>query len=117
MSLIEEFEIVKGDSSDVYMFNSKDYPVFDANWSASYNIREKDVNGTVLVQRDLSLNAASADLVADSNFVFQIYPTESDLLPVGKHFLTVEIKNLSINYREELVQSKIKVLPNGIDNV
>jgi hypothetical protein len=113
-SLIEDLEIIKGDSSKVYLLGSKDVAEFDADWYASYTIRKDNVDGNVVVERALPKNLASGDIFADTKFVFQIYPTESALLTAGKYFLSVQLSNDTLPYRRELIQSKLLVLKEGV---
>ena len=49
------------------------------------------------------------------NFIFQILPTDSEILEVGKKYqVAIEIKNESLNFNVEVAQFKLKILPQYI---
>ena len=51
------------------------------------------------------------------NFIFQILPTDSSLLEVGKKYqVAIEIKNKSLNFNVEVAQFKLKILPQYVLN-
>jgi hypothetical protein len=111
-SLIEDCELIQGDSSPIYFLGSKDSRTLDSNWSAKYTIRQ-DYNSAALVERILPLNSGLGEgdkYTEGTKFVFQIYPSESSILTVGeKYYVGVEIKNSSIPYRQEVAQFRVKV--------
>lgn len=109
MSLIQSIELIQGDSSDIYEFSSDDFPdLGDVNWVSSWNIREKNIDGVVLASGELT---KKTDLTA---FVFQVLPTESSTITPGKQFLTIEVKNTSVNFNLEIVQCYITIKKQGV---
>ena len=114
MSLVQSISMIKGESSDIYMFSSEDYPIFDSNWIANVVIRDNNINGSVVLSRSLSKNTATSTLLADSAFVFQITPTESDMLGVGRFFISIEVRNDTISFNKEIVQTSLTLKESGI---
>lgn len=55
---------------------------------------------------------------ADSFFIFQLMPLQSELLEVKGYTLSVEVKQKDINdnivFRREVLQAKLRMLPQGI---
>lgn len=58
------------------------------------------------------------DTPADSFFIFQLMPFESELLEVGTYILSVEVKEKDINnkiiFRREVLQAKLKMTTQGV---
>ena len=103
-SLIESMELIQGDSSTIYKFGESSGKELDVNWEASFVIIESDPN-TPIISRTLSKDADN------KNFIFQILPTDSVLLEVGKKYqVAIEIKNTSLNFNVEVAQFKLKIL-------
>ena len=112
MSLIKNIEIIQGDSSDIYTFASTSFPDFsDVNWVGAAVIRQSTIDGTVLLTIPLT---KSTD---NTQFVFAINPTDSASLPVGRLYIAIEIKNMALNFRREVVQTVLKVIASGVENV
>lgn len=113
-SKIEDLELIKGDSSDIWFFGLPDNSVLGVNWTAKYAI-VSDFGTASIVERTLDKNSgtgAGDTYTAGTKFVFQISPTESALLTAGeKYIVAVEIKNDTIPYRGEIAQFKIKIKP------
>lgn len=108
-SLIESIELVEGDSSNVYTFGSDDFPdISSVNWDSSLVIREKSITGAVVLTRALLKNQAN------TRFVFQLTPTETDTLNSGRYYLSISVFNLSIDFRREVVQAPLVIKASGI---
>lgn len=116
-SLIEDTEIVQGDSSDIYFLGAKDNRSLSTGWTANYSILA-DFGKSAIVSRALSLNSGTGEgdkYPAGTKYIFQILPTESALLVPGeKYIVTVELANPSIPFKREIVQFKVKVKPQGV---
>ena len=112
MSLIQNaIELIQGDSSDIYEFSSDDFPDLSSiDWVGSFSIREKSVTGTVQTSGTLLKNETN------TAFIFHITPTVSDTLTPGLKFLSIEVKNLSLNFRQEIVQIAMNVKASGVLN-
>lgn len=107
-SLIEDCEIVQGDSSDIYMFGESTGATLDADWEASFTIIAAFGDSPV-IERTLPKDGT------EENFVFQIYPVESAQLTAGvKYIVGVEIRNTTLNYNAEVAQFKMKVLSQAV---
>ncbi len=112
-SLITDGELVQGSSSDITLFNTDMANDLSVGWEARYTIVEK-FGETPLVDRILPLNE-EGDLPANSAFVHQITPSESQALIAGKkYYVSVQIKNDNMPYSEEVAQFKLKILPQGV---
>ena len=104
-SLIDNMDLIQGDSSTIFKFGESTGKVLDDNWSASFAIIETDPN-TPIISRTLSKDDEKL------NFIFQILPTDSEILEVGKKYqVAIEIKNESLNFNVEVAQFKLKILP------
>ena len=109
-SLIESMELIQGDSSTIYKFGESSGKELDVNWEASFVIIESDPN-TPIISRTLSKDADN------KNFIFQILPTDSEILEVGKKYqVAIEIKNTSLNFNVEVAQFKLKILQQYVLN-
>ena len=120
-SLVEDFELVVGDSSDIWMFTSPSVGAFDPNWEAHMAIVEEMEDVSPIVIRQLPLNQellnTDGTIKEEGNkyFVCQITPEESSrLVSETKYFFVVQIKNDTLGYKQELVQCKIKTKKQGI---
>lgn len=120
---MEEIYLIKGDSSDIYEFMSKEIPTLDASWTGSWAISNKLGQAAIQVGA-LSKNQTiyEADQVtvktpADSFFIFQISPTSSELLEAGKYILAVEINqtvDTVVVFRKEVMQNKLIITEQGV---
>ena len=113
-SLIRDDELIRGTSSDINMF-STDMAEDLTGWEATYTISEtlEDVNP--IIRRDLPLNDGTDGTPANSSFVHQILPSESSvLIPNNKYWVSIEIRNPSLNYNAEVAQYKLKIKPQGV---
>ena len=112
MSLIQNtIEIIQGDSSDIYEFSSDDFPDLSSlDWVGTYTVRDKNVKGTILLTGSLTRNEAA------TAFTFQLTPTESATLTPGIRFLSIELKNLVLGFRQEIVQVTLMVKDSGVLN-
>ena len=109
-SLIDNMDLIQGDSSTIFKFGESTGKVLDDNWEASFVIVETDVN-TPIISRTLSKDNEKL------NFIFQILPTDSEILEVGKKYqVAVEIKNETLNFNFEVAQFKLKILPQYVLN-
>lgn len=104
-SLIDNMDLIQGDSSTIFKFGESTGKVLDDNWEASFVIVETDPN-TPVISRTLSKDDTK------NNFIFQILPTDSEKLEVGKKYqVAIEIKNDLLNFNVEVAQFKLKILP------
>lgn len=110
MSLINGITLIKGDSSDIYSFNSPDFTDFsDVNWTGTWTIRDKGLSGPVVKTGSLTKTPDN------SAFVFRLLPDESNI-PASKYFLSIEIANLVEGFRREVVQCALTIKPEGVDS-
>ena len=114
---MEEIILIKGDSSDIYEFISKDLPTLDDSWEASWAITKKmgqnpELTGNLGKNTEI-LNADGSIKYAGNNFfILQLTPQESASLEVGKYYLGVEIRQLDLLnqepiFRREVMQVKL----------
>lgn len=113
-SLIEDIEIVQGDSSAIWFIGLPDgRSLDDGNWTARYVIAPKH-GALPVIDRALPLNSGAGEYdtyTVGTKFVFQILPDESALLTGGtKYAVAVEITNTSINYNGEIARFNAAVL-------
>jgi hypothetical protein len=117
ISLIDDLELIQGDSSDLYFIGVKDNRLFFNGWEAEFAIIE-DFGLSPIVSRILPINTGVGEgdkYTAGSKFIFQITPTESEQLTAGqKYIVSIRIKNDTIPYSKEIAQFKIKIKPAGI---
>jgi len=113
-SLMKDDDLVRGTSSDINMF-STDMADDLTGWEARYTIAETLENDTPIIDRALPLNDGTDGTPVNSAFVHQILPHESLVLePNKKYWVSIEIKNDSIQYNAEVAQYKLKILPQGV---
>jgi hypothetical protein len=113
-SLIQDREIVQGDSSPIWFVGLQDSRLInDGVWSALMIISE-DFGKNNIITRPLPLNSGTGEgdgYQTGTKFIFQILPTESAQLEAGKKYsVTVEVTNTDINYNGEIARFKTKVL-------
>lgn len=120
---MEEIYLIKGDSSDIYEFMSKDIPVLDAEWEATWAISPKlgqaaIQSGTLLKNQTIyEADQVTVKTPANSFFIFQISPTISELLAPGKYVLAVEIAQTvaaEVVFRKEVMQNKLIITEQGV---
>jgi len=73
-----------------------------------------DVNGEFSVQLNLDITLKTP---ADSFFIFQLMPTDSETLLEKTYYLTCEVKQDdagTIKFRKELLQLKLKMIKQGV---
>jgi len=127
-SLLEDFELVVGDSSEVYMllspsvdsFSNED-PLKPSEWECHMAITEELEDTSPVLVRPVPLNE---ELLNDNGtvkepkgkyFVVQITPEESSLLEPGiKYWFVVQVKNDELGYKQELIQCRLKAKKQGI---
>lgn len=113
-SLIGDDDLIRGTSSDINMF-STDMTDDLTGWQAHYTIATELESLTPLVSRALPMNDGTDGTPANSAFVHQILPHESEILEPGiKYWVTIEIKNVAIDYNAEVAQYKLKIKPQGV---
>lgn len=120
-SLLGDFEIVVGDSSEVFTIESPDVVSFDNTWRCYMGITE-ELEETPVILREVPMNAELLDKdgvtvlePANKYFVIQIHPEESALLEYDvKYWFVVQISNDTIGYKQELIQCRLKVKKQGI---
>ena len=116
MSLIEDTELIQGDTSPVYFFKHPDTIVMDDTWTAKYTISDK-MGNTPIIERVLPKNTGGEISVyaVDTRFVFQILESESSQLTSGqKYEVAVQITNSALEYNQEVAQYKLKIKPQGV---
>ena len=79
-SLIQDTELIRGDSSEINMFSTDMADDLSADWEAEYTIAETLGESVPLVRRALPLNDVMGDEPANKYFVHQITPAESVLM-------------------------------------
>ncbi len=115
-SLIEDHELIQGDTSKVYFFRHPDTIVMGNDWSCKYTISDK-MGGTPIIERIIPKNTGGEISVypQDTRFVFQILESESSQLDVGKKYeVAVQITNSTIEFNAEVAQFKLKIKPQGV---
>ena len=118
-SLLEDFEIIVGDSSDVFMLESPNVGSFGAEWSAHMAITS-ELEERPVILRPVPLNEELKDGTtviepAGKYFVVQITPTESSILESDtRYYFVVQIKNDLLGYKKELIQCRLKARKQGI---
>jgi len=115
--------IIKGDSSEIYVFESSDVGTFDASWVARFVV-SATLGSTALLSGSLPKNLASADAEANTQFVLQLTPAQTSVLTEGKYVLTVEVKQLGgsplggspeiVLFRREVMQENLTIKKQGI---
>jgi hypothetical protein len=126
-SLLEDFELVVGDSSEVFMLQSPNVDSFTpANgdptaWKCHMGITEELEDTSPILVRPVPLNEELLDEdgtviePAGKYFVAQITPEESMLLEPGiKYWFVVQVKNDELGYKQELIQCRLKAKKQGI---
>ena len=129
-SLLEDFELVVGDSSEVYMLESGDVNTFapevttpptEPKWKCHMAITEDLEDTSPLLVRPVPLNAELLNVDGTIKepygkyFVVQISPEESALLTYGtKYWFVVQVKNDELGYKQELIQCRLKAKKQGI---
>lgn len=113
-SIIEDMEIVQGDSSDVWYIGMPDGRQLDGgDWFARYVIATAH-GKTPVVNVPLSLNSGTGDgdvSPVGTKFVFRIDPADSAILSGNKKYKAiVELTNTSIKFNREVARFTLKVL-------
>jgi hypothetical protein len=113
-SLIEDIDIVQGDSSAIWFIGLPDGRQLDGgDWTGRYVIAEQH-GATPVIDNVLALNSGIGEgdsYAIGTKFVFQILPADSVLLTGGvKYVVAVEITNSTINYNGEIARFKANVL-------
>ena len=113
-SLIENIDLVQGDSSAIWFFGLPDgRSLDDGNWTGRYVIAPTH-GATPIVDEVLSLNSGIGEgdtYTPGTRFVFQILPAHSALLTGNtKYIVAVELSNNSLNYRGEIARFTVNVL-------
>lgn len=126
-SLLEDFELVVGDSSEVYMLLSPNVPSFGGSiteptkWECHMAITTDLEDTSPVLVRPVPLNLELKDddgiVVEEAGkyFVVQITPEESTLLEAGiKYWFVVQVKNDELGYKQELIQCRMRAKKQGI---
>ncbi len=120
---MDEIILIKGDSSELYQFSSKDVPVLDSTWEGKWAVSSKLGDASILegnlTKNDVIYESDSTTVKtpANSYFIFQITPNECDSLKVGKYILAVEISKIENSvpvHRHELMQVKLNIKEQGV---
>lgn len=114
-SLMSDDELIRGTSSDINMFSTDMTDDLTGGWEATYTIAVELEDPNPIVRRILPLNDGTDGTPANSAFVHQILPSESQILAPGqKYWVTIEIKNPALEYNQEVAQYKLKIKPQGV---
>lgn len=113
VSLISDFNLIKGNSTDIYLLSIKGVYKLSPEWIGEYNI--VDVDNNIIIHGDLMKNEGIENEPDGKYFIFQLVPSQTDLLEAGKKYkLHIKVYNETIYFNKEIVQATIKVLKNGI---
>ena len=118
-SLLEDFEIVVGDSSEIYMVEAPEVGEFSSDWEAHVAVTTDLEEQPILlrpVPKNLELQEDGEIIEpADKYFVVQLSPTETSILESDtKYWFVVQVKNDVIGYKQELIQCRMKAKKQGI---
>jgi hypothetical protein len=126
-SLLDDFELVVGDSSEVYMLQSPNVPSFSgttadpSSWECHMAITEDLEDDSPLLVRPVPLNEellnedGTVKEEGGKYFVVQITPEESALMTYDiKYWFVVQVKNDELGYKQELIQCRLKAKKQGI---
>ena len=113
--------IIQGDSSDTYTFESSDIGTFDANWSSKYAIVPA-LGETAVLSGTLQKNVETVDALADTQFILSLLPYQTQSLAVGNYILCVEITQVAdpnaspvlVTYRKEVMQERLVIKKQGV---
>lgn len=117
---MDEIYLIKGDSSDIFEFLSKEVPLLDDTWEASWAITLK-MGDTPIMTGALTKNAdifnvdgVTVKTPANSFFIFQLTPSQTETLAVGKYYIGVEIRQMDLTtniptFRKEVMQEKLVI--------
>lgn len=117
---MEEIYLIKGDSSDIYEFLSKEIPLLDDTWEASWAITKvigenPIMTGALTKNLDIfEANGTTIKTPANSFFIFQLTPSQTETLDIGKYFIGVEIRQMDLGtntpiFRKEVLQQKLVI--------
>jgi hypothetical protein len=107
----KEYEIIKGNSSDVFSIRVQGVTTLDDTWNCRLVVTTNYASEKNATKRVESVMAISTDA---KSFVGVISPEESlNLDPNETNYLIFIIENLTQKFRKEM-QYKLKVLRSGI---
>jgi len=117
--IIDDFSIIVGDSSEVFLFESPDIGTFDPNWVAHMAITESLGEPPIVIKElqrnDDIIENGEITVPANSYFVAQITPTDSSMLEADvKYYFVIQVKNDILGYKHEIVQCRLKAKEQGI---
>lgn len=112
-TLIPDFELVKGNSSDLYLIGIKNMIKISDDWVGEYAVR--DIQNALVLSGDLVKNYNIENEPNEKYFIYQMSPIDSSsLIENQKYTLYIRVSNQTLGVSREIVQSKIKILPSGI---
>lgn len=111
-SAVRNIKLIKGDNSNLYEFALEGFPDLSSlDWRGDYTIRKGNVSGDVLLQGILSKNTDN------TAFLFILTPTESETLPLGSLYLSIQVANAEVlphPISSEIVQCQLTVVAGGV---
>ena len=105
ISLLEDFEITQGDSTEVTFLSPGYNEIMDSNWICTLSITDT-ARTEIKLQRDVPKTVDS------KYFKLMLLPSETISLDAGTYKFSVEVKNNLLNYNKELINCYIKVSQN-----
>ena len=118
-----EISIIKDDSSDIYQFSSPDVSTLDSSWTGKWAVSPSlgeaaIVSGELVKNPFIPASGSDPEVTADSYFIFQLSPSESEVLNVGKYYLSIQVEQddgaASVIFRKEVMQAKLIITKQGV---
>jgi len=108
--MAEVIKVTQGNSTDIYLYSSDDIGILDPNeWSATFTIgnpKEEDLSKQVLLNGNLGFSEEGVkNLPANSFLVWQLSPTATARLPIGKYTMVIEAErtvNNEVVFKKEI---------------
>lgn len=115
--MAEVIKITQDNSTDIYLYGSDDVSILDPNeWSAKFyigNPKEEDPTKRVILSSDLAFSEEGVKgLPANSYFVWQLNPTATKSLPIGKYVMIIEAERVVDNevvFKKEIFEYQLVV--------
>lgn len=79
-----------------------------ANWTGSWAVAPT-IGATPIISGSLTKDATTL-----GKFYLRITTAQAALLSVGTYYLTIQVDNATVDYRQEIVQEKITITTQGI---
>jgi len=101
-SILEDFEITQGDSTDPIFLTIGYNEILDSNWICTLSITDT-ARTTIIKQRDVPKTVDS------KYFKLMLLPSETIQINPGTYKFNVEVKNDSLNFCREIINCYMKV--------